>query len=38
MMWEGVDQSLMGGKGLFMLVVGGSAVGAWVLFVIAIMG
>ena len=34
----GVDESVMGEKRQFMLVVGGNTVGAWVLLVIAIMG
>ena len=38
MVREVVDESVMWGKGLFVLVVGGDTVGAWVLLVIAIMG
>ena len=35
MVLEGGDESVMWGKGLFVLVVGGNAVGAWALLVIA---
>ena len=38
MVRDGVDMSVMWGKGLFVLVVGVNTIGAWVLLVVDIMG
>ena len=38
MVQEGVNEIVIWGNGLFVLVVGGNTVGAWVLLVIVMMG